>query len=82
MEKRRGRPSVLLWPRRGVLLLLSVYKRGISPILPMACRHYPTCSEYCREAVERYGVFKGLWLGLRRLCRCHPFGKGGLDPLP
>ncbi len=82
MESRKGIRSVLLWPRWGVLLLLRLYKRCISPLLPGACRYYPTCSEYCREAVERHGVLKGLWLGLRRLCRCHPFGKGGLDPVP
>ena len=70
------------WPRKAVLGLLWLYKRGISPLLPAACRYHPTCSEYCREAVERYGIAKGLWLGLKRVFRCHPFGKGGMDPVP
>jgi uncharacterized protein len=50
-------------------------------MLPSACRFYPTCSEYMREAVERYGAAKGVWMGLRRLMRCHPFHAGGFDPV-
>jgi hypothetical protein len=53
----------------------------ISPLLPSACRFYPTCSQYMREAVERYGVARGVWMGLRRLARCHPFHAGGFDPV-
>ncbi|MBZ5723843.1 MAG: membrane protein insertion efficiency factor YidD [Acidobacteriia bacterium] len=61
--------------------LLRVYKVGVSPLLPSACRFYPTCSEYMREAVERYGAARGVWMGLRRLARCHPFHAGGVDPV-
>jgi uncharacterized protein len=60
---------------------LRVYKFSVSPFLPSACRFYPTCSEYARQAVERYGAAKGLWMGLRRLARCHPFQAGGIDPV-
>jgi hypothetical protein len=68
--------------RRLALLLLRAYKLAISPLLPAACRYYPTCSEYCREAIERHGALKGAWLGLRRICRCHPLGGRGADPVP
>jgi uncharacterized protein len=67
--------------QRLVLLLLAGYKRGISPFLPAACRFYPTCSEYMAEAVRRYGALRGVWMGLRRLCRCHPLNHGGYDPV-
>lgn len=79
---RRALRGALGLPRAGVLLLLRGYKRCISPLLPGACRFHPTCSEYCREAVERHGFVKGGWLGIRRLARCHPLGKGGFDPVP
>jgi len=61
--------------------LLRVYKVGVSPWLPSACRFYPTCSDYMREAIERYGAGRGLWMGLRRLAKCHPFHEGGIDPV-
>jgi putative membrane protein insertion efficiency factor len=60
---------------------LKTYKWILSPVLPSACRFYPTCSEYMREAVERYGAAKGVWMGMRRLLRCHPFQAGGYDPV-
>lgn len=68
--------------RRAVAGLLHFYKRWISPALPPACRFHPTCSEYMAEAVLRHGVLRGLWMGTRRLCRCHPFQEGGFDPVP
>ncbi len=68
-------------PRLLVLSLLRVYKWAISPLFPPACRYVPTCSEYAAEAVERYGVLRGGWMSLRRVLRCHPFVKGGLDPV-
>jgi uncharacterized protein len=60
---------------------LRVYKLCVSPWLPSACRFYPTCSEYMSEAVERHGVARGVWMGLGRLVRCHPFNAGGYDPV-
>ena len=64
-----------------VLDLLGVYKAVLSPFLPPACRFEPTCSEYTREAVERYGAIKGTWLGVKRILRCQPLCKGGHDPV-
>jgi len=60
---------------------LRVYKVGVSPFLPAACRFYPSCSVYMQEAIERYGAARGVWMGLRRLARCHPFQPGGFDPV-
>lgn len=67
--------------RKTVLLLLRVYKWILSPMLPPSCRYVPTCSEYAREAVERYGAVRGGWIALARVLRCHPFVKGGYDPV-
>ena len=67
---------------RSLLALLRVYKTAISPLLPPSCRYEPTCSEYARIAIERYGAGRGSWLALRRLARCHPFGGSGFDPVP
>jgi len=64
-----------------VLDILGVYKVMVSPFLPPACRFEPTCSEYAREAVGKYGAVKGTWLGLKRILRCQPFCKGGHDPV-
>ena len=64
-----------------VLDLLGVYKAIVSPFLPPACRFEPTCSEYTREAVERYGVVKGIWMGAKRILRCQPLCRGGHDPV-
>ena len=68
--------------RGGVLLLLRAYKRFLSPLLPPMCRFEPTCSVYTMQAVEKHGVLRGVWLGMRRLARCHPFNPGGWDPVP
>ena len=64
-----------------VLDLLGVYKAIVSPFLPPACRFEPTCSEYAKQAVEKYGAVKGTWLGVKRILRCQPFCKGGHDPV-
>ncbi|MDE0465071.1 MAG: membrane protein insertion efficiency factor YidD [Caldilineaceae bacterium SB0668_bin_21] len=68
--------------RAVLLLLISLYQRGISPLMGSNCRFFPTCSQYTYEAVERYGVAQGTWMGLRRICRCHPWNPGGFDPVP
>lgn len=67
--------SVALFPLR-------FYKRFLSPLLPPMCRFEPTCSVYTMQAVEKYGTLRGIWLGMRRLGRCHPFNPGGWDPVP
>lgn len=64
------------------LLAIRIYRRGVSPWLPAVCRFEPTCSAYAAEAIERHGVARGTWLALRRLLRCHPFVRGGFDPVP
>jgi uncharacterized protein len=67
--------------QKAVIAGLRLYKRFVSPLLPSACRFSPTCSEYMMEAVDKYGVPQGVWLGLRRLLRCHPLHAGGFDPV-
>jgi putative membrane protein insertion efficiency factor len=67
--------------RKAVIATLRFYKRFLSPYLPSACRYQPTCSEYMLEAVSKYGVARGVTLGIRRLLRCHPFRQGGFDPV-
>ena len=67
--------------RKAVIATLRFYKLFISPILPSACRFSPTCSEYMAEAVDKYGALRGVWMGMRRLLRCHPFHAGGFDPV-
>lgn len=62
--------------------MLRGYKRFISPLLPPACRFEPTCSIYMMQAIQRFGVFRGGWMGTKRLLRCQPFCKGGHDPVP
>lgn len=64
-----------------VLQILRAYKWAISPLFLPACRYVPTCSEYAMEAVDRYGVVRGAWLAGLRLLRCHPFARGGYDPV-
>jgi putative membrane protein insertion efficiency factor len=71
---------------RSAAALLSFYKSALAPLLqvlfPSQCKFLPTCSEYAYVAVVRHGWLRGGWLALRRVARCHPFGKGGLDPVP
>ena len=71
------------WANRFFIFLIAIYKNAISPFLPPACRFTPTCSEYAREAFEKYAWHKAFWLAGKRLLRCHPFcNKHGFDPLP
>ena len=67
--------------QRTILVLLRIYKQFVSPLLPSACRFYPTCSEYTLEAVRRFGPARGLWMGVKRISKCHPFHAGGYDPV-
>jgi putative membrane protein insertion efficiency factor len=67
--------QVSLWIIRG-------YQLAISPLLGPRCRFYPSCSCYTHTAIERFGVLRGVWLGAKRLLRCHPFDEGGYDPVP
>ncbi len=66
------------------LLLLPIYfyRSSISPLTPPSCRFTPTCSEYAVQALKKYGPLKGLWLAIRRIARCHPWGGSGYDPVP
>jgi putative membrane protein insertion efficiency factor len=68
--------------RRPLVLLVRLYQRLVSPMLPAACRFHPSCSSYAATAVERHGALRGGWLAARRLLRCHPYHPGGIDPVP
>lgn len=65
-----------------VLALIRLYQLTLSQVSPPSCRFLPTCSQYTYEAIAKYGLVKGLWLGVRRLACCHPFHQGGYDPVP
>jgi putative membrane protein insertion efficiency factor len=71
-----------LRPKYLLILIVKVYKLVLSPILPDACRHYPTCSEYAVLALEKHGAIKGTYLAAIRILKCNPFFKGGYDPVP
>jgi putative membrane protein insertion efficiency factor len=65
-----------------ILLPIYFYRYCISPFTPASCRYTPTCSEYAVEAVKKYGALRGLWLAVKRIARCHPWGGHGYDPVP
>mgnify|MGYP002508307818 FL=1 len=68
--------------RKLMILMIRGYQKFISPLFPPTCRFYPTCSNYALQAIEKYGPFKGIYLSIKRILRCHPFSKGGYDPVP
>lgn len=83
--RQSGEGSVPLGARIARALLLApiaLYRLTISPLLGVNCRHLPSCSDYAREAIEMNGAWKGSWLALSRICRCHPWGSHGFDPVP
>jgi putative membrane protein insertion efficiency factor len=73
---------LLLFPRAGLIGLLMVYRRLISPLYGPVCRFFPSCSAYALEAVTVHGASKGTWLATKRVCRCHPWNDGGVDHVP
>ena len=85
-------PSTAFWSRlqsvckrvatRPLIALVRFYQNSISPLTPPSCRYTPTCSQYALEALRKYGLLKGLWLTMKRLARCHPWGGSGYDPVP
>lgn len=68
--------------QKAVLFLIRFYQQAVSPHFPSSCRYIPSCSAYTYEAVRKYGVFRGVFLGSKRILRCHPFHSGGYDPVP
>ena len=68
--------------RSAALLLIRLYKITLSPLFAGSCRYTPGCADYMSEAIARFGVLRGGWIGAKRLCRCHPFGGHGFDPVP
>lgn len=82
-EQGRSPANWLGHAARGALRgVIQIYRYALSPWLAPRCRHLPTCSEYCLEAVDKHGVARGIWLTLKRLARCHPWGTAGYDPVP
>ncbi|MDB2700459.1 membrane protein insertion efficiency factor YidD [Alphaproteobacteria bacterium] len=64
-----------------IIYLINIYKYLLSPLLGNNCRFLPTCSEYTKDSILKFGLVKGCWLGLKRILKCHPWGKGGYDPI-
>lgn len=71
-----------LLPRNACVLILRAYRAVISPLYGDVCRYYPSCSAYALQAIQKHGVWKGSWLGTRRIGRCHPWAAGGVDDVP
>jgi len=70
------------WVTALLIAPIRAYKALLSPLMPPSCRFTPTCSTYAIQAIERHGPVKGVWLGTKRICRCHPWGGSGYDPVP
>jgi len=79
---RDRRHGLLRLPARMAVLLIRIYQKMISPWLGPRCRFHPTCSQYCIDALNQHGMVLGLWLGIKRIGKCHPFHPGGYDPVP
>lgn len=67
--------------KKFLIYLINIYQKHISKFFGNRCKYYPTCSEYTKQAIEKYGAFKGSFYGIKRIIRCNPFSKGGYDPL-
>jgi uncharacterized protein len=74
--------TVVLAPRRAAHVLIRFYQLTLSGLIGRRCRYLPTCSAYADEAIQRHGLWAGSWMGLARICRCHPWGASGYDPPP
>ena len=81
ISKESEKLSVMVRLRKLIVLVLTVYHKAIAPLMPAACRFYPTCSAYSAQAIHTYGLSRGFWLSLCRLSRCHPWHAGGYDPV-
>ncbi len=77
-----GPPGIGRWPRAAARGGIRAYQLTLSGLVGRHCRHLPTCSAYTDEAIARFGLWRGGWLGLSRICRCHPWGTSGFDPVP
>lgn len=73
--------KIMLLPRKGLVWVIRLYQKYVSPLMGKHCKYYPTCSEYTRQAVDKYGIIKGSLLGIIRILKCNPFSKGGVDLL-
>jgi putative membrane protein insertion efficiency factor len=71
--------NIVLYP---ILLIIKIYQNILSPILPSTCRYSPTCSEYTKQSLIKHGLIKGGTLSIKRILKCHPWGKSGYDPVP
>jgi len=79
---KRADPRLTRGSRQVAIILLTYWNRYISPLFGPACRFHPSCSQYAARAIDRHGLGRGIWLGLRRLLKCHPYNEGGFDPVP
>lgn len=79
---RRAATFILLLPRNCCVLILRAYRAVISPLYGDVCRYYPSCSQYALQAIQRYGVIRGVFMGSLRIARCHPWAAGGVDDVP
>ena len=82
MAKKKSKLKSVLSFRFLAILPVKFYRKCISPLFPPSCIYTPTCSAYMLEAVDKHGLIKGVWLGIKRICRCVPWKKGGFDPVP